>query len=77
MTVQGAPVNSGRANTYTRLEGGDSSELEFDVLDVQKHAIQQGYALPGSTVLSVAVGFEVWNGPVTNIVTEDFYVDVK
>jgi hypothetical protein len=25
----------------------------------------------------VAIGFEIWNGPVTNLVTDDFYVDVN
>jgi hypothetical protein len=27
--------------------------------------------------MAVAVGYEVWNGPITNLVTDDFYVDVK
>jgi len=82
-TVTGVPgtwniwkgiVNSLPIVSYVRAEGNDSSELEFDVLDVQKDALQRGYTLPGSTVLSVATGFEIWNGPVANLVSEDFYV---
>ena len=46
-------------------------------MDVYRHAKERGYSLPGSHILSVAVGFEVWNGPVSNLVSEDFYVDVK
>ena len=62
---------------YVQSEGSDLSELEFDVLDVYNDAKQRNYNLPGTTILSVAVGFEVWNGPVTNLANEDFYVDVK
>jgi hypothetical protein len=32
--------------------------------------------VPGTHVLSVAVGFEIWNGPITNLQSNDFYVDV-
>jgi hypothetical protein len=63
---------------YVQPEGHDLSELEFDVLDVYRDAIKRpGVSLPGTNLMAVAVGYEVWNGPVTNLVTEDFYVDVK
>jgi len=70
--VQGHPIVS-----YVRDEGQDLSELEFDVLDVYRDAIKRNYNLPGTNLLAVAVGYEVWNGPITNLATEDFYVDVK
>jgi hypothetical protein len=84
-TVTGLPgtwnVWKGNVNNlpivnYVQPEGQDIGELEFDVLDVYKDAVKRG-SLPGAQILAVAVGFEVWNGPVTNLVTEDFYVDVK
>lgn len=72
-TVMGHPIVN-----YVQPEGHDLSELEFDVLDVYRDAIgRPGVSLPGSKILAVAVGFEVWNGPITNLVNEDFYVDVK
>jgi hypothetical protein len=46
-------------------------------MDVYKDAMNRKYNLPGSEILAVAVGFEVWNGPITNLVSEDFYVDVN
>jgi len=71
-SVNGLPIVN-----YVQPEGKDLSELEYDVLDVYNDAIKRNYSLPGAQIMSVAVGYEVWNGPVTNIVTEDFYVDVK
>jgi len=70
-------VNNLPIVNYVQPEGKDLGELEFDVLDVQKDAIQRGYNLPGSKILAVAVGYETWNGPIANVVTDDFYVDVK
>jgi hypothetical protein len=70
--VNGSPIVN-----YVLAEGSDLSELEFDVMDVLRHAGERNYTLPGTHILSVAVGFEVWNGPVSNLVSEDFYVDVK
>jgi len=71
-TVNGLPIVN-----YVQPEGKDLSELEFNVLDVYNDAIKRNYSLPGTQILAVAVGYEVWNGPATNLVTEDFYVDVK
>lgn len=70
--VNGLPIVN-----YVKSEGQDLGELEFDVLDVYKDAKNRGYDLPGNDILSVAIGFEVWNGPVTNLVVDDFYVDAK
>ncbi len=46
-------------------------------MKVYADANQRNFNLPGNKLLSVAIGFEIWNGPVTNLVTEDFYVDVN
>lgn len=70
--VNGAPIIN-----YVRAEGADTPSLEFDVLDFIHHAQEAGYEVPGTHVLSVAVGFEIWNGPVTDLRSQDFYVDVQ
>ena len=70
-------VNGHPIVNYVKGEGQDLPELEFDVMDVYRDAIKRGYSLPGSNIIAVAVGYEVWNGPITNLVTDDFYVDVK
>ena len=70
-------VNGHPIVNYVKAEGQDLAELEYDVLDVYRDAIKRGYNLPGANIMAVAVGYEVWNGPITNLVTEDFYVDVK
>ncbi len=76
-TVWTGQVNGKPIVNYVAKEGSDVHELEFDVMDVYNDAKGRGYNLPGSEILSVAIGYEVWNGPVANIETEDFYVDVN
>jgi hypothetical protein len=71
-SVNGKPIVN-----YVRAEGQDLNELEFDVKALYQDAINRNYNLPGSHFMAVAIGFEVWNGPVQNLVTDDFYVDVK
>ena len=61
---------------YVRQEGQDSPELEVDVMDFVRDAQQRQLTMPGSTVLSVAVGFEIWEGPITGLTSQDFYVQV-
>jgi len=70
--VKGIPIVN-----YVRSEGQDLPELEFDVMALYHDAIQRKFNLPGDHLLAVAIGYEIWNGPVTNLQTEDFYVDVK
>jgi hypothetical protein len=70
--VNGFPIIN-----WVRNEGDDSLELEFDVLDFIRDAEARGYDVPGTHVQSVAVGFEIWNGPVDNLQSLDFYVDVQ
>lgn len=71
-TVNGRPIVN-----YVKEEGQDLSELEFDVMTVYNDAKKRNLNLPGDKLLAVAIGYEIWNGPVTNLVTEDFYVDVN
>jgi hypothetical protein len=62
---------------YVRREGLDSPELEVDVMDFVRDAQARQLEMPGSVVLSVAVGFEIWEGPISNLQTQDFYVQVR
>ncbi len=61
---------------WVRAEGCDSHEIEFDVMDFVKDAQARGIDIPGTYIRAVAVGFEIWDGPVSNIASEDFFVDV-
>jgi hypothetical protein len=63
--------------SYVRAEGQDTYELEFDVMDFVRDTSTRSIQLPGSHILSVAVGFEIWNGPITNLYSDDFYVKVN
>lgn len=62
--------------SYVRY-GYDSPELEVDVMDFVRDAAARNISLPGSTILSVAVGFEIWSGPIKDLRSEDFYVQVQ
>jgi len=62
---------------WVRDEGQDTPSMEFDILDFVRDAETRGLTVPGNHVLSVAVGFEIWNGPITNLESVDFYVDVE
>jgi len=70
--VSGKPCIS-----YVRREGHDSPELEIDAMDFVRDAQTRKFDMPGTTLLSVAVGFEIWNGPITGLKSEDFYVQVE
>jgi Glycosyl hydrolase family 12 len=86
ITVSGVPgvwdiwtgeVNNAPITNYVAAEGQDVPELEFDVLHFFADAAARGIAPPGTEVLAVAVGFEIWNGPVTDLRSLDFYVDAN
>jgi glycosyl hydrolase family 12 len=62
---------------WVRAEGQDTPSMEFDILDFVRDAETRGLTVPGSHVLSVAVGFEIWNGPIQNLESVDFYVNVE
>jgi hypothetical protein len=71
-TVNGLPIIN-----WVRAEGDQSTEIEFDVLDFLRDADARGLSYPGTHINAVAVGFEIWEGPVSNLETIDFYVDVQ
>ncbi len=70
-------VNSRPIINWVRPEGQDSSEIEFDVMDFVRDAEARGFTVPGTHVNAVAVGFEIWEGPITNLQSVDFYVEVN
>lgn len=67
-------VNRAPIINYVRAEGQDSEQIDFDVLDFIRDAETRGLEVPGEQILSVAVGFEIWEGPITNLQSLDFYV---
>lgn len=71
-TVNNAPIIN-----WTRGQGDDTLAMEFDVLDFIRDAQSRGLQVPGTHILAVAVGFEIWAGPISNLATEDFYVAVQ
>ena len=62
---------------YVRAPRSDTYAMEFDLLDFIADARSRGLTIPGTHILGVAVGFEVWNGPINNLESVDFYVDVR
>lgn len=73
-TVNGKPIVN-----YVRMEGQDACEFEFNVMDFVNDAKARGatttaLTLPGDTVRAIAVGFELWTGPFTNVSSDDFYI---
>nr|PZN22529.1 MAG: hypothetical protein DIU78_15530 [Pseudomonadota bacterium] len=70
--VNGLPIVN-----YVRAEGADSYKIEFDVMDVVRDMNMRGLSLPGNSVNAVAAGFEIWKGPIMNLQSVDFYVDVQ
>ena len=45
-------------------------------MDFVRDAQTRGFNLPGTHINAVAVGFEIWQGPITNLESVDFYVRV-
>lgn len=62
---------------YVRPEGQDSMELAFDLMTFFNDATSRGYTIPGNEIRSVAIGFEIWNGPVAGLRADDFCVQVN
>jgi hypothetical protein len=58
-------------------EGDDAHQLAFNIMDFIKDAQQRSLQMPGSAVLAVAIGFEIWQGPVTNLKLDDFCLDIQ
>jgi hypothetical protein len=76
-TIYSGFVNNSPIINYVRSQGEDTHAMEFDVLTFFEDARSRGLEIPGTHILSVAVGFEIWNGPVTNLESKDFYVEVE
>jgi Glycosyl hydrolase family 12 len=70
-TVLGKPIIN-----YVAPEGTAVNELSFNVKTFLDDAVAKGYTIPGSEVMSVAIGFEIWEGPVSDLKIEDFCVRV-
>jgi hypothetical protein len=71
-TVNGLPIVN-----YVRAEKDDVNAIAFDMMDFIRDAEERQLSFPGNDVLSVAIGFEIWQGPVTNLKLDDFCVDVQ
>lgn len=71
-TVLGKPIIN-----YVAPEGTAVNELSFDVMTFIDDAVAKGYTIPGSEVMSVAIGFEIWEGPISNLKLDDFCVSVN
>jgi hypothetical protein len=70
-------VNRLPITNWVRAESTEDTEIEFDVMDFVRDAEMRGVSVPGTHVNAVAVGFEIWEGPVTNLESVDFYVEVN
>lgn len=67
--VRGLPITN-----YVKPVGQDTSEVEFDLLELIEDARARGLMVPGDSVMSIAAGFSIWNGPVRDLSCDDFYV---
>jgi hypothetical protein len=70
-------VNNLPIVNYVRAEGNDVHAIAFDIMDFIRDAEDRGFDLPGDDLLAVALGFEVWEGPVTNLRLDDFCLDIR
>jgi hypothetical protein len=74
-TIVYGTVNNRPIVNYVRTEGQDACEFEFNVMDFVNDAkSRSALTLPGDTVRAIAVGFEFWTGPFSNVSSDDFYV---
>jgi len=71
-TVNNLPITN-----YVHREGTNITALEFDVMKLFPDMDMRGIAHPGTSINAVAVGFEIWQGPVLGLTSDDYYVDVK
>jgi hypothetical protein len=46
-------------------------------MDFVRDAESRGFQIPGNQINAVAVGFEIWEGPINGLESVDFYVDVE
>lgn len=76
-TIWSGVIEGDPCISYVLGDNNDVHKLEFDVMDFIEDARGRNVNLPGNQVLSVAVGFEIWNGPISNLISDDFYVAVE
>lgn len=70
--VNGLPIVN-----YVRAEGDDLHAFAFDIMDFIRDAQGRGLNFPGNDLLAIAIGFEIWQGPVTNLSLDDFCLDIR
>ena len=70
-------VNNLPIVNYVRAEGDDTHAIAFDIMDFIRDAQTRGLQFPGNDLLAVAIGFEIWDGPVTNLALDDFCLDIQ
>ena len=70
-------VNNLPIVSYVRAEGDDAHAMAFDIMDFILDAQTRGLQFPGTDVLSIAIGFEIWDGPVTDLSLDDFCLDIR
>lgn len=75
--IYAGTVNNLPIVNYVRPNGQEAMSLAFDMMSFINDAKAKNLNFPGADVLSVAVGFEIWEGPVTNLSMDDFCVDVQ
>jgi hypothetical protein len=46
-------------------------------MDFVRDAQNRGLNVPGDSINAVAVGFEIWEGPIDGLESQDFYVQVN
>lgn len=71
-TVNNLPIVN-----YVRAEGDELHALAFDVMDFIRDAQMRNLEFPGADLLAVAIGFEIWQGPVTGLKLNDFCLDIQ
>ncbi|HEX2734583.1 MAG TPA: hypothetical protein VHM70_23425 [Polyangiaceae bacterium] len=86
VTVPNAPgtwnIVAGMVNNlpivnYVRAEGDELHAIAFNIMDFIHDAQTRNLNFPGNDLLAVAIGFEIWQGPVTGLKLNDFCLDIQ
>lgn len=70
-------VNNRPIVNYVKAEGDEIQFMAFDIMDFVRDAKTRNLEFPGDDLLAVAIGFEIWEGPVTDLKIEDFCLDIQ
>lgn len=70
-------VNNRPIVNYVRAQGDEVYAMAFDMMDFIRDARARGLNFPGNDLLAIAIGFEIWQGPVTNLTLDDFCLDIQ